>query len=112
MCKPERTKAVQDETWWKLIFALFMASLTAVGRAMWHSRAVRRGDYQVTLRLVFSEVPIVIGMTVVAGAVVEWAGLHGWQAYAVCVVLGWLGPHGLVAYAERYLDSRAGRGKE
>jgi Na+/glutamate symporter len=99
-------------SWLERLITGFGTALSAawVGRMMWHIRAVQMGKRKFWSLHLLWEVPVAIGMALIADGIAEWIGLTGKTTIALIAAVSYLGPHGIEAAMSKLLDRRELKG--
>jgi hypothetical protein len=78
----------------------------AVGRLMFHVKAVQMGRRKFFSLHLLWEWPTAIGMALIGDGFAEWLGVAGKPATALIATLAYFGPHGLEMIARRWTARR------
>ncbi|WP_193171244.1 phage holin family protein [Nisaea nitritireducens] len=85
--------------------SIFGASF--VGRVMYRAGICRRGDRRFWSWSLAWELPLAVGMGIIAAGMAEFLDLGIRGTLAVSTAVAYLGPRGIEAYLERFLEKRA-----
>jgi len=92
-----------DTVFGGLFTTIFSASM---GRLMWHAREVRQGRRKFLSVEILWDVPIAIGMAIVAEGIGAYFEFSRPITSALVAVCAYLGPRGFEVWAERILSGR------
>lgn len=80
-----------------------------MGRYMWHSSEVKKGNRKLFGREVVWELPIAVGMGVIGEGVGAYFGLNHTVTTSLVAFMAYLGPRGAEALFSRWFDKQIGK---